>query len=207
MTRFLCVAAVLPSPRHLFGDDDHVSRSRRTGLPQRRAAHPARNHLRQSGEGRGADRPDGKRLSYLAPVDGVLNVWVGPVDDVAAAKPVTDDKKRGIRSYFWAYTSKHILYTQDNDGDENWHVYGVDLDDGRDQDLTPIKGVAAQIEAVERSLPERDPGRPQRSRRAAITTSTASTSTPASGSSSRRTSRSSPASSPTKTSRFASPAR
>ena len=67
--------------------------------------------------------PDGKWLSYLAPVDGVLNVWVGPVDDLAAAKPVTNDKIRGIRGYFWAYTSKHILYMQDKGGDENWHVY------------------------------------------------------------------------------------
>ena len=97
--------------------------------------------------------PDGKRLSYLAPVDGVLNVWVGPADDPAAAKPVTQDKKRGIRSYFWAYTAKHILYTQDADGDENWHVYAVDLDSGETKDLTPIKGVAAQIEAVSHRQP------------------------------------------------------
>ena len=50
---------------------------------------------------------DGKRLAYLAPVDGVLNVWVGPVDDVEHAKPVTNDTHRGIRSFSWAYTNKH----------------------------------------------------------------------------------------------------
>src|SRR5436305_1108618 len=65
--------------------------------------------------------PDGKHLSFLAPVNGVLNVWVGPADNPAAAKAVTKDKKRGIRSYFWAYTNRHILYAQDNDGDEDWH--------------------------------------------------------------------------------------
>lgn len=97
--------------------------------------------------------PDGKRMSFLAPVDGVLNVWVGPTGDVAAAKPVTSDKKRGIRSYFWAYTSKHLLYTQDANGDENWHVYCVDLEKGDTKDLTPLKGVAAQIEAVSHRLP------------------------------------------------------
>src|SRR6187455_3081548 len=74
--------------------------------------------------------PDGKRLAYLAPVDGVLNVWVGPAGDVEQAKAVTEDKKRGIRAYFWAYDNKHILYTQDADGDENWHVYAVDLEAG-----------------------------------------------------------------------------
>jgi dipeptidyl aminopeptidase/acylaminoacyl peptidase len=97
--------------------------------------------------------PDGKRLSYLAPVDGVLNIWVGPADDVASAKAVTADKKRGIRSYFWAYTSQHILYTQDADGDENWHVYAVDLETGTTKDLTPLKGVAAQIEATSHRFP------------------------------------------------------
>jgi len=97
--------------------------------------------------------PDGKRMSFLAPVDGVLNVWVGPTGDVAAAKPVTNDKKRGIRSYFWAYTSKHLLYTQDAGGDENFHVYCVDLDKGETKDLTPLKGVAAQIEAVSHRFP------------------------------------------------------
>ncbi len=67
--------------------------------------------------------PDGKRISYLASVNNVMNVFVGPIDDPAAAKPVTKDTKRGIRSYFWAYSNQHILYVQDNEGDENFHVY------------------------------------------------------------------------------------
>ena len=97
--------------------------------------------------------PDGKRLSYLAPVDGVLNVWVGPIDDPDAAKPVTKDKVRGIRSYFWAYTNKHILYTQDAEGDEDWHVYRVDLDTQETTDLTPLKKVRAEIEEVSYRFP------------------------------------------------------
>src|SRR5580700_10188647 len=80
--------------------------------------------------------PDGKHLSYLAPVDGVLNVWVAPVDNVAAAKAVTHDKKRGIRSYFWAYDNRHILYVQDANGDEDFHVYRAELDGKDDHDLT-----------------------------------------------------------------------
>src|SRR5688572_28631096 len=57
--------------------------------------------------------PDGTQIAFLAAVDGVLNVWVGPSGDHAAAKPVTDDKSRGIRNYFWAYTNSHIIYSQD----------------------------------------------------------------------------------------------
>jgi dipeptidyl aminopeptidase/acylaminoacyl peptidase len=98
--------------------------------------------------------PDGKRLSFLAPVKGVLNVWVGPVDNPGAAKPVTNDKKRGIRRYFWAYTSQHILYMQDKEGDENFHIYAVNLDANRIEDLTPAKKVAAQIEGVSHKFPK-----------------------------------------------------
>src|SRR5687768_6976234 len=44
--------------------------------------------------------PDGKQLAFLAPLDGVLNVWVGPADDPKAARPVTRDRKRAIQTYF-----------------------------------------------------------------------------------------------------------
>ena len=98
--------------------------------------------------------PDGRFLSYLAPVDGVLNVWVGPADDPAAAKPVTTDKGRGIRFYGWAYTNNHIGYIQDRDGDENWHLYHVDLTTGDTLDMTPLEGVQARVQEVSPKYPE-----------------------------------------------------
>ena len=88
--------------------------------------------------------PDGQRVSYLAPVDGVMNVWVGPADDPDAAAPVTTDTGRGIRSHGWAFTSDHVFYSQDRDGDENWHLYRIRLSDGDVLDLTPIDGVQAR---------------------------------------------------------------
>jgi len=97
--------------------------------------------------------PDGKRISWLSSVDGVLNVWVAPAGDLAKAKPVTQDKKRGIRTYRWAYTSNHVLYLQDKDGDENWHVHSVDVDKGTDKDLTPAEGAQARIEALSHRAP------------------------------------------------------
>jgi dipeptidyl aminopeptidase/acylaminoacyl peptidase len=98
--------------------------------------------------------PDGKYLSWLAPRAGVLNVWVAPIDKLDSARPVTDDKKRGIRAYFWAYTGRHILYIQDKDGDEDFHVYGVDLSGDKTTDLTPLKKVRAQIEGVSHKFPK-----------------------------------------------------
>ena len=46
------------------------------------------------------------------------------------AKPVTNDQKRGIRQHFWAFDNKHVLFLQDEGGDENWHVYAVDVVSG-----------------------------------------------------------------------------
>lgn len=66
--------------------------------------------------------PDGKMLAYLAPKDGVMNVWVktiGSDDD----HPVTADSSRGIRYYKWSGDNKSILYLQDQLGNEEWHLY------------------------------------------------------------------------------------
>jgi dipeptidyl aminopeptidase/acylaminoacyl peptidase len=96
--------------------------------------------------------PDGARLAWLAPdKKNVLQVWVktiGKDDDRA----VTADKKRGIRQYFWA-PNGILIYQQDTDGDENFHVHGVDLTSGNDRDYTAIQGVRAAVIAVEPAIP------------------------------------------------------
>jgi len=89
--------------------------------------------------------PDGTRLSFLAPLDGVLNVWVCPIDDVEAAEPITRDTGRGIRFHGWVANSTHVLYMQDKDGDENWRLYSVDLATNAVVDLTPFEGVQARF--------------------------------------------------------------
>jgi dipeptidyl aminopeptidase/acylaminoacyl peptidase len=98
--------------------------------------------------------PDGKYLSYLAPVNGVMNVWVAPIDDLSQAKPVTEDKNRGIRTYHWTYTNKYLLYLQDVGGDEDWHVYRVDVTSSKTTDLTPLKKVRAEIDSVSHKSPD-----------------------------------------------------
>ena len=86
---------------------------------------------------------DGARISYLGPVDGVMNVWVGPVDAIEEARPVTEDKGRGIRIYFWTYNPSYVMYLQDREGDENWHAHVVNVETGESRDLTPFEGVQA----------------------------------------------------------------
>ena len=97
--------------------------------------------------------PDGTKLAFLAPVEGVLNVWMAPVSAPEKAAPVTDDRRRGIRSYRWAHTNAHVLYIQDKDGDENWHVYATGLHTRETRDLTPFPATQARIQHVSRRFP------------------------------------------------------
>ncbi len=99
--------------------------------------------------------PDGSRLAWIAPDEGVLNVWVGAVGAALdQAKAVTEDRDRGIRSFFWAHDNSHLLYVQDVGGDEDWHLFSVDLDAGTTQDLTPFDGVQAQVEETDKRFPD-----------------------------------------------------
>jgi dipeptidyl aminopeptidase/acylaminoacyl peptidase len=97
--------------------------------------------------------PDGMRLAYLAPSEkGVLNVWVrtiGKEDDIQ----VTNDTHRGIRIHFWAEDGKHLFYLQDIGGDENFHVYSVDLETKMVRDLTPFQGVRASNIMLDKKFP------------------------------------------------------
>jgi dipeptidyl aminopeptidase/acylaminoacyl peptidase len=97
--------------------------------------------------------PDGKYLSWVAAVDGVLNVWVAPADNPAQAKAVTQDKARGIRSYFWSYHPDTLLYLRDSGGDEDFHLYAVDLKTGQAKDLTPFPKTTAQVAGLSSKQP------------------------------------------------------
>lgn len=96
--------------------------------------------------------PNGKLWAYLAPDEGVLNIWVGP--EGGPAKPLTKDRGRGIRVFLWAEDERSILYLQDTNGDENWHLHQTDLETGVTRDLTPYPGVQAQIVATEPRFPD-----------------------------------------------------
>lgn len=96
---------------------------------------------------------DGKYISYIAPNEGVLNVWIAPVDDRAKARLITSDKKRGIRSYFWSKDNQYIIYAQDKKGDENWRLYSVNINDLKEQDLTPANEVRASVLKLSEKFP------------------------------------------------------
>jgi dipeptidyl aminopeptidase/acylaminoacyl peptidase len=99
--------------------------------------------------------PDGTRLAWIAPHDGVLNAWVAPIGasgvDWDSATVVTADTDRGIRFCAFARDDRHLLYIQDTGGDENWRLYDVDLETMARRDLTPFDGIQARILATRKS--------------------------------------------------------
>lgn len=97
--------------------------------------------------------PDGRHIGWLAPLDGVLNVWVAPRDDLDSARAVTRDTGRGIRFFAWAYSCEHLLFIQDKDGDENWRIYRANLDGSPNVDLTPFDGIQARIQQLSPDYP------------------------------------------------------
>jgi dipeptidyl aminopeptidase/acylaminoacyl peptidase len=136
LTSFLSIVLALAACT--FAEQPLIPRSVLFGNPERTSPHIS---------------PDGTTLAYLAPDQGVLNVWVrtlGKTDD----RVITNDRKRGIRNLYWQYDSKSILYAQDQNGDENWRVYQTNLATSKTRDLTPYDKVRADIVALEPSHPE-----------------------------------------------------
>jgi len=96
--------------------------------------------------------PRGDRVAFLAQRDGVTNLWVLSVEALDEARPVTDDRGRGVRHFAWAADNTTLLYLQDDRGDENWRLFAVDSAGGEPRALTPA-GVRAQILGVSLSDP------------------------------------------------------
>ena len=97
--------------------------------------------------------PDGRHLSYAAPVDGVLNLWVAPTDHPDQAKAITRDTGRGVTQYFWAYDNAHLVYLQDKNGNENFDLYSVDLADGTTKPLYENPQVRVEIDGTSEKFP------------------------------------------------------
>jgi dipeptidyl aminopeptidase/acylaminoacyl peptidase len=99
--------------------------------------------------------PDGKWLSWIAPREGVLNIYVAPASDPTAARALTSETKRPIRSYFWSPDSRQILYINDKGGDENFLLYGVDVTSGQQRAITPFEKTRVQIVNISNDVKDR----------------------------------------------------
>ena len=85
---------------------------------------------------------DGRYISWAAPYERRLNVFVRPTAGGEATR-VTSETARDIAGYFWK--GDRIVYVKDFGGDENFHVVSVDLKGGDLKDLTPGEKVKANV--------------------------------------------------------------
>jgi dipeptidyl aminopeptidase/acylaminoacyl peptidase len=99
--------------------------------------------------------PDGKRIGYLAAKEKVLNIYIADRAEPRKGSLITHDKKRGIREYFWAHDNKHILYLQDKDGNEDWHIYSVNIDTLKVKNLTPFEKTRAMLVKLSEHIPNK----------------------------------------------------
>jgi dipeptidyl aminopeptidase/acylaminoacyl peptidase len=99
--------------------------------------------------------PDGKWLSWLAPHEGVMNVWLAPADDPTAARRMTNATDRPIPQYFWAPDSRSLLYVQDKAGDENYLLYQVNLESGEERTLTPFENTRVQVTGASSTIKDK----------------------------------------------------
>ena len=97
--------------------------------------------------------PDGRRIAYLAPDQGVLNLWVRELDGDAPARVLTQQRSRPQRGASWTPDGRYLISTRDTQGDENTVVVRIDPTTGESVDLTPASGVKAQFEAADRDVP------------------------------------------------------
>lgn len=97
--------------------------------------------------------PDGKKIAYLAPLNGVLNIWLSP-EDGSPAYPVTRDSDRGVRIYFWGQNSRQLFFLQDSGGNENWRLYSIGINGEDQKDLTPFDDVQVRLIDSDKHFPD-----------------------------------------------------
>ena len=97
--------------------------------------------------------PDGKHLAFLAPDHGVMNLWIAPIQDPLQARVVTNDKKRGIYQYVWSFTGENLLFLQDYEGNENDHIFCLNIKTNKVIDLISDAGSKAVIEKLSPDFP------------------------------------------------------
>lgn len=99
--------------------------------------------------------PDGEWLSWLAPHNGVMNIWVAPASNPDAARVITHSADRPIPQFFWAPDARSVMYVQDKGGDENYLLYKVDIASGTETTLTPFDDTRVDIIAGSQTIKDK----------------------------------------------------
>ncbi|NJC33700.1 dipeptidyl aminopeptidase/acylaminoacyl peptidase [Sphingomonas jejuensis] len=99
--------------------------------------------------------PDGRWLSWLAPRDGVMNIYVAPIGSPNEARALTASTERPIRQHFWSPDSSRVMYVQDKGGDENFLLYAINVQTGEETNLTPFERTRVMVVGTSNTIKDR----------------------------------------------------
>jgi len=91
--------------------------------------------------------PDGLHISFMAPYEDRMNIFVRSVDDagnLGEMKQLTYETERSVGGYLWA-DNERLLFVKDTGGDENYQLYGVCVDGTDERAYTNFPGVRTSI--------------------------------------------------------------
>ncbi len=104
---------------------------------------PLEDFFRNSQEAAFQLSPDGRHLAYMAPYQDRMNVFVRPLGG-GEPRRITDETARSVAGYMWA-DNERLLYMKDTAGDENYQLYGVNLDGSDARAYTDFPGVRTSL--------------------------------------------------------------
>lgn len=91
--------------------------------------------------------PNGKYMSYREKDENnKRHVYVKELA-TGNIKKVIEEKEELLRGYGWI-NDERLFFSMDKGGDENYHIYGVNIDGNNLKDLTPFDGVQASIDNI-----------------------------------------------------------
>ena len=97
--------------------------------------------------------PDGSHLAWIAPLDGVLNIWVAPTLAIGQGQPVTRMKGRPAAWFDWSADGRHVMFLKDETGDENYNFFVVDPETSEVRNLTQMPRAAVRPLLWSRDMP------------------------------------------------------
>lgn len=88
--------------------------------------------------------PNGTYFSYQEKdAEGKRHVYIKSIETGEVNRAI-EEKEELIRGYGWANDSR-LIYLMDKGGNENYHLYAVNIDGSNSKELTPFEGVRVSI--------------------------------------------------------------
>lgn len=115
---------------------------------------PRATLLSKSARGEPAISPDGRSVAWLAPHQGAQNIWLAPIEDVAAACVLTSETSSAIRAFWWSASNSVLLVSKDATGSEETDLYAFDVVARAWLRLSPLPSGQTRLVTTSASWPD-----------------------------------------------------